>query len=315
MTGNNIIKRVLITGATGFLGSHIAEELVYQGFDVIALKRSTSNLWRCDKFKEHIKWINCDNLIDAEPEIVKSTPEILIHAAWSGVKASERDNWIDQEKNLSFFVSLLETAKKIGIHKIIALGSQAEYGVFEGDINENYHCNPDTAYGVSKLCASILLKAFAMQNKIEWLWIRLFSIFGPREGRDWLIPTTINSLLIKEEIVLTPCEQQYDYLFIKDFVAGIISVVKNSDSNSGIYNLSSGKSVKIRDILSFLEDKIASQQQLLQIGALPYRTKQIMHMQGNSDHFFRVFDFHPTYSLYEGLEETIDYYTTHSNNE
>ena len=92
------MKTILITGATGFLGSHIAEELINQGFNVIALKRSTSNLWRCNGFSDKIKWIYSDNLINAEPEIIKCNPDILIHAAWNGVKAIDRDSWNEQEK-------------------------------------------------------------------------------------------------------------------------------------------------------------------------------------------------------------------------
>jgi nucleoside-diphosphate-sugar epimerase len=309
------MKTVLITGATGFLGSHIVEELINQGFEVVALKRSTSNIWRCNGFNDHIKWINCDNLADAEPEIINCNPDILIHAAWSGVKATDRDNWIEQEKNLSFLVFLLEIVKKTKISKIISLGSQAEYGNFEGSIDEKYPCNSTTAYGANKVCLSILLKSFAEQNKIDWYWIRIFSVFGPREELNWLIPAAINNLLEKKEMKLTPCEQSYDYLFTRDFATGILSIVKNSSRISGIYNMSSGKSIKIKDILSFLEDKISPQQNLLLIGELPYRPNQVMHIQGNSDHFFQTFNFKPAYSVYEGLEETINYYANRKNNE
>lgn len=314
MTGNKA-KKILITGATGFLGSHIAEELINQGFKVVALKRSTSNIWRCASFNEKIQWINCDNFIDAEPEIIKCNPEILIHAAWNGVSASTRDNWVEQEKNLFFFVSLLEIAKKAGVNKIIALGSQAEYGTLEGVVNEDSQCNPNNAYGATKLCTSALLKAFAEQNKIEWYWIRLFSVFGTREEKNWLIPAAINNLLKKKEMALTPCEQKYDYLFTKDFTAGILSVVNNHDNISGIYNMSSGKSIALKDILFFIENKLSPKHKLLQIGILDYRPNQVMHMQGNSDHFFQSFNFRPTYSINEGLEETINYYINQQHNE
>lgn len=309
------MKTILITGATGFLGSHITEELINQGYKVVALKRSLSDLWRCTKFMHTIHWIDCDNLVDIEDKIIKCNPEILIHAAWNGVKASDRDNWIEQDKNISFLVSLLEIVKKTKISKIIAIGSQAEYGNFEGSIKEDHPCDPNNAYGVTKVSASILLKSFAEQNKIDWYWIRIFSIFGPREEKNWLIPATINNLLNKKEMTLTPCEQQYDYLFTKDFVAGILSVVKNTNNISGIYNMSSGKSIKIINILSFLENKISPQQKILQIGVLPYRPNQIMHMQGNSDRFFQSFNFRPKYSINEGLEETINYYINLQNNE
>lgn len=309
------MKTILITGASGFLGSHIAEQLICQGFKIVAIKRNSSNLWRCKSYYDKIKWINGDNLHYAESEIVKCRPDILIHAAWSGVKASDRDDWIEQEKNLSYLVTLFNIVKKTKMSKIIALGSQAEYGNFEGSIDENFPCVPNSAYGAIKVCASILLKSFAKQNKIDWYWIRLFSVFGPGEEKNWLIPATINNLLDKKEMPLTPCKQQYDYIYIKDFAAGILSVIKNKSDISGIYNMTSGKSTSLKDILSFLEDKLSPKQKLLQIGKLPYRPNQIMHMQGDSSRFFQLFNFKPAYSIYEGLEETIAYYKNRKRDE
>ena len=307
--------KILITGATGFLGSNIAEEIINQGYNVVALKRSTSNLWRCISFYDQIQWIDCDNLAEAEPEIINHKPDILIHAAWNGVNATDRDNWIEQEKNLSFLVSLLEIVKKTNIKKIIALGSQAEYGNFEGSVDEHYPCNPTSAYRENKVCASILLKSFAELNKIDWYWIRIFSVFGPREEKNWLIPATINNLLEKKEMNLTPCEQRYDYLFTTDFTAGIMNVVKNNSNLSGIYNMSSGQSIKLKDILSFLENILSPEQKLLKIGVTPYRPQQVMHMEGNSKRFFQSFNFQPAYSIYKGLEETLSYYKSKRENE
>ena len=303
------MNKVLLTGASGFLGSHIAEELVKLNFYVIALKRTSSDIGRCESFKEKIKWVNCDYLSQAEAEIIECRPEILIHAAWNGVKASDRFSWIEQEKNLSYLITLLKIAKKAGISKIISLGSQAEYGSFEGEVDESYPCNPNNAYGATKLCSYILLKTFSEQNNLSWLWIRLFSVFGPREGNNWLIPATINNLLDKKEMTLTACEQKYDYLFVKDFVSGIISTIRCSEDKSGIYNLASGNSIKLKEILAFLEEHLSPDKKLLKIGVLPYRPGQVMNMQGNSDLFNKSFSFKPLYNIYDGLDETIKYYT------
>lgn len=312
MIGNKInllnMKTVLITGGTGFLGSHIIEELLSQKYEVIALKRSSSNLSRCMNFVDKVRWICCDNIEDAEQEILNSHANLLIHAAWNGVKASDRDNWVEQEKNLSFLSALLEIVKKANITKIIALGSQAEYGNFEGVIDETHNCNPNSAYGANKVCASTIIKSFAEQNNISWYWIRIFSVYGPREERNWLIPATINNLLNLETMNLTPCEQRYDYLYTKDFANGILSVVNDGASKSGIYNMSSGQSIKIKDILTYIENKIAPKKNLLKIGALPYRLNQVMYMEGNSDKFFKAFNFIPTYNITQGLDETINYY-------
>jgi len=302
------MKTVLLTGATGFLGSHIAEKLLKNGNKVIALKRSTSNLWRCNAFIDKIQWLDYDNLNEIESVIINLRPEILIHAAWNGVSAVDRDNLSKQDRNVSFLDSLFEIIKKTNISKIISLGSQAEYGNFEGSIDENFELNPKTAYGSSKVKVLALLKSFAEQNNIEWYWIRLFSIFGPREGGDWLIPVTINNLVEQKEMMLTSCEQKYDYLFVKDFVSGIYKVVNCASDFSGVYNLSSNNSIKIKDLLLNIEIRLTPNKNLLLFGKLPYRANQVMNMLGNSNLFYKTFNFKPVYSINDGLNETIDYY-------
>jgi len=302
------MKTILITGSSGFIGSHITEGLINSGYKIVALKREASNLWRCNDYNNQIQWVNCDNLVSAESEIINSNPEILIHAAWNGVKEKDRDNWSEQEKNLTFLVQLFEIVKKTSISKIIALGSQAEYGKFEGRIDEKHTCNPNTAYGATKLSSSILLKSFAQQNEIDWYWLRIFSVYGPKEENNWLIPATIKNLIENKEMSLTPCEQLYDYIYIKDLVAGILSIVNIERNISGIYNFSSGQCSKIKNILSYLENTLAPQKRLLHIGKLPYRLNQVMHMEGNSNLFFTRFNFGISYSITEGLNETIKYY-------
>lgn len=308
------MKKILLTGASGFLGSNIAEGLVKQGFSVLALKRSSSNISRCVNFKEQIRWIDSDILLKVESSIIEFNPEILIHAAWDGVKAEERDNWSAQETNLSLLISLLEIAKKAGIKKIISLGSQAEYGTFEGSVSESYPCNPNSAYGTIKLCASGILKAYAEKNLMDWFWMRIFSVFGPGEDDNWLIPSAINNLLNKREMALTSCEQKYDYLYTKDFVDGILKIIDDDNHRSGIYNMASGKSTRLRDILDFLELQLSPDTKILNYGAMPYRPNQVMDMTGNSELFFKTFQFRPKYSIYEALRETVNNYIMQKSN-
>lgn len=309
------MKKILLTGITGFLGSHIAEELVNQEYSIMALKRESSNIWRCKNFRDKVTWIDSDNLNDTESAIIDFKPEILVHAAWNGVKASERDNWQEQQKNLFFLVSLLEISKKAGIKKVLALGTQAEYGIFTGMVDEKEACNPNSAYGAAKLCASVLLKTFAEQNSLDWYWLRIFSVFGPGEEKNWLIPAAINNLLENKEMALTPCEQKYDYLFTRDFVSGIMSVIRCTGNKSGIYNMASGKSIKLKEILEFLEKRLSPDKNLLKFGALSYRPGQVMDMKGNSGLFYNTFGFKPEYRVFDGLEETMNFFINQRNYE
>ena len=243
-------------------------------------------------------------------DIVQYDPDILIHAAWNGVKSENRDNWIEQEKNLSFLVSLLEIVKKTNIKKIIALGSQAEYGNFEGSVDETFPCNPTSAYGANKLCASMLLKSFAELNQLEWYWIRIFSVFGKRENNNWLIPTVISKLLLKEPISLTACEQKYNYLYIADFINQFLSIVQTVENKSGIFNLCNTESISLRELLLQITSLMGVSDKLLLFGKIPYWSGQNMLIAGDNSKFKKCFplDTKDQIGLKNGLIRTIEYH-------
>ena len=145
------MNKILITGITGFIGSQIAELLVQYNFKVIGLKRSQSDVWRCEGFKEKIIWVDIDGEDDYKKHLENLGFEALIHCAWIGVESNERGNWDVQLKNLTFLSDLLQICKKVNVKKLIVLGSQSEYGQIEGKISEAHPTKPLNAYDAIKL--------------------------------------------------------------------------------------------------------------------------------------------------------------------
>jgi len=300
---------ILITGATGFIGSHIAEKSINNGHKVIALKQPLSSIDRCKDFSDRIIWIDFIDNIEFMVQILSEfNPKIFIHCAWKGVNAEERNSVLVQTENILFFAKLLLISQRIGIKKIIVLGSQAEYGYFTGRINESVICNPITPYGIIKYSSSLLLKQFAEQNNLEWYWLRLFSVYGPKEGPNWLIPSVISHIIFKKTIDLTPCEQMYDYIYVEDLANAIVSICNCDANHSGVYNLSSNQSYKLIDVLNFIENYIGTEGSYLRFGAIPYREKQIMHYEGDSTKFYQTFRFNAEHNLKNGLIKTIEYF-------
>ena len=301
------MKTILLTGVTGFLGSNLLESLLVEGYKVIGLKRTTSDTWRIKEFlnDRKLKLIDIDK-IPLEKIFNGENIDIVLHAAWGGVKAEERNSLPIQLENFDFAARLFNSAIKAGVNKIISLGSQAEYGRYEGRVDENYPCNPIDAYGTAKLFTSRALKVLAENTDTKWFWIRLFSLFGPKEDDKWLLPFAINKMLNNEDIDLTGCEQRYDYLFVKDFCK-IIILMLNSEK-SGIYNLSSNNSIQLKEILIMIKE-ITKSNSKLNFGALKYRDNQVMHMEGDSTKLYKEINFN-TLSLNKGLTETIYYSKT-----
>jgi nucleoside-diphosphate-sugar epimerase len=302
------MSKVLVSGVSGFLGSHIAEKLISDGNEVIGLKRSTSDLYRCENFSNKILWVNVED-VNWKQQVIELEPTIIIHSAWAGVSADKRVAWKEQLSNLELVADLMELGAKLKISKFVGLGSQAEYGIFTGKVDESHPTNPDTAYGAAKLMASVLIKSFCEANNINWYWLRLFPMFGEKEATNWLIPSVITSILNKQSINLTPGMQQYAYLYVKDFAEYVsLLICKDlSSTTSGIYNISADKVFTLKELIEKMRDRIDPTVPL-NFGALPYRPHQSMHIEGDMSKFnaaiekIRVSDFE------EALNKTVDYY-------
>jgi UDP-glucose 4-epimerase len=271
-------KYILITGITGFLGSHIAESLV-NNYIVIGLKRKKSNVWRCENFKDKVIWLDIDGEKNYINELSEYILETIIHSAWIGVESFERDDWSMQSKNIYFLLELLQIAKKTATKKFIFFGSQAEYGNINRVATEVQACEATSAYGSIKLACLEIIKTFSKNNNINWIWLRLFSVFGEKEKETWLFPSLIEKMKYDTQMDFTLGEQMYAYLYIKDFVS-IVEKIVALNIQSGIYNVSSDIVRSIRSFLEEIRDRV-NPEFILNFGVLPYRDDQSMHLQGS----------------------------------
>lgn len=273
------MTKVLITGITGFLGSRIAETLINHDIAVIGLKQNTSDTWRCKEFIKKVYWIDIDEKTDYKKIFEGIRIDVLIHCAWIGVKAYERDKWGVQKKNISFLKDTLDIVQKVGIRKMILLGSQAEYGVTNSIVDENKKSEIVDSYSRAKLECLKLVENFAIKNKISWIWLRVFSVFGEKEDNAWLIPSIIKKMKVDRQMDFTLGEQKYAYLYIGDF-ATIVYKIFSKTINSGIYNISSNNAMPVRKVVEKIRE-IINPTFKLNFGSLKYRENQSMHVEGD----------------------------------
>lgn len=281
--------KILLTGATGFIGSYIADELFLKGYELMLIKRSSSNLRNCGLFKDKVKWVDmdCGTWIK---EAVEFMPDIIIHSAWIGVEAKDRDDYELQEKNISFVDKLISIAEKTNPVKFIGFGSQAEYGYLDSVVLEEMECKPDFAYGKIKLEVLDKIKSFCERKNISWYWLRVFSVRGEREGQNWLLPSFEKKLKDGNETSMdfTLGEQKYAYLDVKVAASYVVKIVEKENGKSGIYNISAIGAKSIRDILTEIRDKLRPDF-VLNFGALPTRPNQSSIIEGKMDKFFNEF--------------------------
>lgn len=298
-------KTVIISGVNGFIGSNLASYFVKNNYDVVGLTRNSNQSIRTNDLLQYPNFLQLNYDLEKVVGVLENRPDkILIHAAWNGVTANERNDWEAQFSNLEIGYRLLEIVKMAGITKTVVLGSQAEYGSFSGRISEEQPSSQNTNYGFFKKLMCELWERYCNEIHVEWYWLRLFSVYGPGEDANWFISNLIQKLSIGQNVELTGCEQKYDYLYVEDLAKNIESIIVSDKRASGIYNLGSNCSVSLRSIAETVK-KITGSDGELMFGKLPYRQGQIMHMEGNSDKFEKLFGLYNS-NMSENIKKMIN---------
>jgi len=242
-------------------------------------------------------------------EAKKFKPYVIIHAAWLGVEANDREDWDIQLKNVFFLHEIFDIARFSGTKKMIALGSQAEYGNTDFIVKETDKPSPNSAYGSVKLMMSSLIRLFCTENRIEWYWLRVFSIYGENESSKWLLPNVIKTMLVQSNssMAFSLGEQNYAYLYAEDFVNAIMKVIIHKIDSSGVYNICSNKYESIKSIITTIRNKIRPDF-ILNFGELPYRIGQSMLIAGDVTKFINQFGAFENTDLETGISRVIDFY-------
>ncbi len=295
--------RVLLTGASGFVGSHVLTGLLEQGIPVAILLRNQSNTWRIQSDIDKV------TIIRELPQISTFSPDTLINLAWYGVENKFRNDAKQITENLNFSQTLFDIVKETGIQSWIGVGSQAEYGPCNAITDEEAETLPTTLYGVAKLSAYHLLKVLCQTHKIRFAWLRIFSSYGPKDNPDWFIPYLIKQLLKGQTPQLTKGEQLWDYIYVKDAANAIIKVAKDLTA-TGPFNLGSGTVSTVKYLAETIRDRI-NPALPIEFGAIPYRPDQVMHLQANVNRLKKLVGWYPSVSLEQGIEETIAWCKTY----
>ena len=301
--------RVFLTGATGFVGSFVLRNLLRSGeHEVAILLRSPDTASRIKDLIPKTRLIQGD-LSDQsvfEALVKNFQPDSFVHLAWSGVMGCDR-NKPDQWRNIPQTLELVEMASRVGAKHWIGLGSQAEYGPCQDKIDETEKTRPSTLYGVSKLAACTLSERLCQELGIRYAWLRLFSSYGPADNSDWLIPYLVRSLLARQKPSLTNAEQLWDYIYIED-VALAVRAVLDSHEAKGVFNLGSGRALRLRVIIEKIRD-IIDPDLPLGFGEVPYRSDQVMHLEADITRLKNVTGWSPQFDFDTAIGKTVDWYS------
>jgi nucleoside-diphosphate-sugar epimerase len=296
-------SRLLVTGAGGFVGAAVVKAALSAGHQVIATVRNDSSRFSCLESKISLHQLDLADQRALADVLAEAQPDIVIHAAWEGVGGPLRSSDVQLE-NINITVALADAAIAAGARKFVGIGSQAEYGPYDRKIVETDLPRPTMLYGAAKLAANHLVAQRCRQAGISFAWLRLFSVYGPGDNPNWLIPSSAASLVRGRPPACTAGTQKWDYLHIEDVAQGVLSVAL-TEGATGVFNLSSGRPVAVRTIVEMLRD-IAAPGLALTFGELPFGPDQIMHLEGDNRRLRDATGWSVRVPLADGLQQVVN---------
>jgi nucleoside-diphosphate-sugar epimerase len=296
------VRRVLLTGATGFIGSHCIEPLRRRGFELVATFNS-----RAPAPIEGVRWVQADLLEGGAIErlIADAEASHLLHLAWyvePGKMIAHPDNLLWSRASME----LMRRFREAGGKRCVIGGSCYEYDWRYGYCNEQLTPRqPDTLYGAAKHGLAETLLGYCGASGLSGAWGRMFFLYGPNENPRRLVPSVILSLLKGEPALSSHGQQVRDYMHVADVAEGMVALLDSAAR--GAYNIASGRATTIVSIVEALGE-LTGRADLLRIGAIAARANDAPLVVGDPAATKRDVGWEASISLRDGLRATVDWW-------
>jgi UDP-glucose 4-epimerase len=297
--------KICITGAAGFIGSHVFEACVDAGYEAIAMdnlshgKESNlpiiARLYNVDITKKEVEFLLKDE-----------KPDFVIHlAAQVDVSTSVDNSLTDASVNIMGTLNLLEACCKAGVRKVVYISSAAVYGHPQYlPIDEEHPVLPLSPYGISKYVPEMYLRHFFYHYGLEYTVLRYANVYGPRQdpsGEGSVVAIFIDRLLKGETpVIYGDGEQTRDFIYVKDVAQGTLQALEGG--NGAVFNVSSGKRVSVNELYAMLQKLMGNE---ITARYAPPRPGDILHSCLANRKARKKLGWEPRYSLSEGLAETV----------
>ena len=295
------MKRVLVTGASGCIGSHALPLLLERGWDVHAITSRPGAL------RAGVTWHQADLLRQDEAAAVVETakPAALLHLAWYVAPG----RWADAPENLDWVTASLNLARafaRSGGTRLVVAGSGLEYDWRYGYCSEALTpCAPHTLYGTSKHALHLLLDHWAPAAGVNVGWARVFFVYGPHEHPLRLVAHVMNALLRGERARCSHGRQVRDYLFAGDVADALVTLLESN--LQGPINVASGDAISLRALVSRAAELIG-RPDLVDFGAIPAAATDAPLVVADVSRLANELQWRPRFSLDDGLSATIEWW-------
>ena len=315
--GSFIMTKVLVTGAEGFIGSHLTETLVKEGYDVRAMVQYNSfNNWGwIDTFEPEIKDKLDIFLGDVrDPNGVRTAMEgveAVFHlAALIAIPYSYHSPDMYVDTNIKGTLNILQAGRDLCTKRVLVTSTSEVYGTAKYvPIDENHPYQGQSPYSATKIGADRLAESFYRSFNLPVTIVRPFNTYGPRQSARAVIPTIITQLLSgKEEIKLGSLTPTRDFNYVKDTARGFLEIYKSDKTIGEEINIATQREISIGDLANELIRQINPNARIIcdEQRVRPEKS-EVNRLLGCNEKIKRLTDWAPQYTFEEGLAETIDF--------
>jgi len=301
-------RRVLITGAAGFVGQHLVRRVAETGARIYAGVATDEKPERVARLPAQVRRLTFDlrNAVDVHASVAEAAPHVVFHLAAVGATNPGVDPHLALAVNAGGALNLLEALRKRAsehghLRRVVLVGTCYEYGrreAFEG-------LDPFTAYAASKVAAWAFGRTYWRAYGLPIVTVRPFQIYGPGQPDHTLIPAAIRAALAGADFPMTPGEQERDFIYVDDIIHGFLAAARAPGVEGQSLDLGTGQAHTLRQVVEYVWAMTGAQGQMLP-GALPYRPGDVMHLVADADRTARLTGWRARVGLEQGLNRTIE---------
>jgi len=304
------LKRVIITGASGFVGSNLARRLLYDGHQIHLLVRPGYTRWRIEAIRNdvHFHETNLEDQ-DAVTDVVdKIRPDWVFHFAAHGAYSHQTDLSQIVKTNILGTINLVEACLKAGFEAFVNTGSSSEYGFKDHAPSETDWLEPNSHYAVTKAAATLFCRYTAQSRGVHLPTLRLYSVYGPYEEPTRLMPTLILRGLAGELPPLVHPEIARDYVYIEDVNdAYLLAAIHSGEEPGAIYNVATGTRTTLREVVEVAR-RLMSIDTRAEWGSMPERVWDTSFWVGDIRKIQKELEWKPRYTFEQGFLEMIAWF-------
>lgn len=304
---------ILLTGATGFIGSFVAEKLLKEGHSVFCTKRPASSLWRLDNIKERIFFITLDSLSDIPKIFFKRQIEMIVHLAGAYIKNEYcmHDIQLLHKANVLFPSLLFQAGLNNGVKYIINTGTCFEYARLNRKLKESDKLLPYNYYAATKIMAENILRYYAGKNQLNAVTLRLFYAYGEKDN-DKIITLLVKSSLSRKPMHIGNAISQLNFTYVEDIASAFILAIQYMQTSKTVYqvfNIGSDKTYSLKEIIRILQKISGGSMSHVKLEAYPY--DGIKYMNCNNQKAEKILSWNPQFTLPTAVERMYKYYQQH----